>query len=233
MTNRARFLAASAFAAALLTLPACADRRGGPIAYNVTNFGTPDAPVVATVEAGYRIAPRDTVSIKVFRMPDLSGDFEVDAAGQISVPLIGRVLAANLTTVQLDQALTEQLGDRYLENPDVSVAVKPSTTRTVTIDGAVNSAGAFPVTGPLTLMQAIALGQGAKEDANLRRVAVFRQIEGKRQAAAFDLTSIRRGEAADPAIFAGDIIIVDGSSIKAAQKQIINGLTLWSIFRPF
>ena len=53
-----------------------------------------------------------------------------------------------------------------------------------------------------------------------RRVAVFRTIGGQRQAAAFDLTAIRRGQAPDPQIYPGDIIVVDGSSIKAVQKQI-------------
>jgi len=87
--------------------------------------------------------------------------------------------------------------------------------------------------GPISLMQAVALAGGASEDANTRRVAVFRQIGGRRQAAAFDLTSIRRGEMEDPRIYAGDIVIVDGSSVKAATKQFMNSMPLLSIFRPF
>ena len=70
-------------------------------------------------------------------------------------------------------------------------------------------------------------------DANLRRVAIFRQIGGKRQAAAFDLASIRRGEMEDPPVYAGDIVIVDGSSIKALQKTLMNALPLANIFKPF
>ena len=46
---------------------------------------------------------------------------------------------------QLDDVLTKQLGDKYLERPDVSVGMKASTRRSVTIDGAVKSAGSFPV----------------------------------------------------------------------------------------
>jgi polysaccharide export outer membrane protein len=211
----------------------CADKRGGPIPYNVSDFGVPDAPTVATVETDYRIAPLDTVAIKVFKMPDLSGDYEVDLTGQISMPLIGNVPAVELTTAQLDQRLTEKLGERYLENPDVSVGLKSSTRRSITVDGAVKSAGSFPINGPMTLMQAVASAGGVTEDANAHRVAVFRTIEGKRQAAAFDLVSIRRGEAQDPKLYAGDIVIIDGSKIKAAQKQILGNLPILSIFRPF
>ncbi len=69
----------------------------------------------------------DTVSVKVFKAPDLSGDYEVDLTGQISMPLIGEVEAANLTTAQLDERLTQKLGEKYLEHPDVSVGVKASS----------------------------------------------------------------------------------------------------------
>jgi polysaccharide export outer membrane protein len=58
-------------------------------------------------------------------------------------------------------------------------------------------------------------------------------ISGQRQAAAFDLTGIRRGEAQDPQIYPGDIVVVDGSKIKEAQRQIFQSVPLLSIFRPF
>ncbi len=221
-----------AVAAAAVTLAGCTDKRGGPIPY-VQSFGAPDAPSVVPLETGYKIAPMDTLNVKVFRMPDLTGDYEVDLTGQISLPLIGSVRAADLTTAQLDESLTHRLGEKYLENPDVSVGIKSSTRRSVTVDGAVNHAGSFAINGPTTLMQAVASAGGTGPDANPRRVAIFRQISGKRQAAAFDLTSIRRGEAEDPQVYAGDIVVIDGSSVKALQKQLLNSLPILSIFTPF
>lgn len=210
----------------------CAGSRGGPIPYDVANFGAPDTPTIAPLDAGYKIAPMDTLSVKVFKMPDLTGEYEVDLTGQISMPLIGNLAAADLTTAQLDQALTAKLGEKYLENPDVSVGIKSSTRRTITVDGAVNRSGSYPINGPLTLMQAVALAGGTNPEANPRRVAVFRTIGGKRQAAAFDLASIRRGEATDPPVFAGDIVVIDGSRIKELQKQILNTIPILSIFTP-
>ena len=213
-------------------LAGCGDKRGGPIPYS-QSFGVPDSPSIVPLETGYKIAPMDTLNVKVFRMPDLTGDYEVDLTGQISLPLIGSVSAADLTTAQLDESLTRRLGEKYLENPDVSVGIKSSTRRSVTVDGSVNRAGSFPVNGPTTLMQAVAAASGTGPDANPRRVAIFRQISGKRQAAAFDLTSIRRGEAEDPQVYAGDIVVIDGSSTKVFQKQLLNSLPLLSIFKPF
>ncbi len=228
----------SSFCLALLALAAtgiagCADRRGGPIPYNVEGFGAPDAPTVVPLEQNYRIAPLDTLAIRVFKMADLTGDYEVDLTGKISMPLIGEISAIDLTTAELDQRLTSKLGERYLENPDISVGIKSSTRRSVTVDGSVGKTGTFAINGPTTLIQAVAAAGGVSENGNPRRVAIFRQISGQRQAAAFDLTSIRRGEAPDPQVYPGDIIVVDGSATKEAQRQILNSLPILSIFRPF
>jgi polysaccharide export outer membrane protein len=216
---------------ALSLVAGCADSRGGPIPYSQT-LAAPDAPSLKTLESNYKISPMDKLAVKVFKSEELSGDYDVDLAGNISLPLIGEVEAANMTTAQLDEKLTEKLGQKYLEHPDVSVAIKQSAGRLVTIDGAVKNSGSFPIPGNLSLMQAIALAQGPNDDANPHRVAIFRTIGGKRQAAAFDLVSIRRGEAQDPPVYPGDIVVVDGSSVKALQKKLLQSIPLLAIFGP-
>jgi len=221
-----------ALVAGLLLVSGCADKPGGPIPYNVA-LAPPDQPRLLTLEQNYRIAPLDTLTVNIFRQKDLSGEYEVDLTGKINMPLIGAVDAAELTAAELDQRLTRAYSARYLVNPDVAVGVKSSTRRSVTVDGAVKQSGSFPVNSTLSLLQAVALTGGPSEDANLRRVAVFRTVGGQRQAAAFDLQAIRRGQAEDPAVFPGDIVVVDGSRIKAAQKQILGNLPILSIFRPF
>lgn len=226
-----RRLCSAAALAAILLLAACADSRGGPIPYSQA-LAPPDAPSVAQLESSYRILPMDKLAIRVFKQEDLTGDYDVDLAGHISLPLIGEVEAANMTTAQLDQELTDKLGAKYLEHPDVSVSIKQSAGRLVTIDGAVKDSGSFPVLGNLTLMQAVALAKGTSEDANPHRVAIFRTIGGKRQAAAFDLTSIRRGQAQDPQVYPGDIVVVDGSSVKAMEKRLLQSIPLLAIFGP-
>jgi len=217
--------------AGAIGVSACADTRGGSIPYDKP-LAAPDEVKFQTLETNYKIAPMDKLGIKVFKMDDLSGDYDVDLAGNISLPLIGQIQAANLTTAQLDDVLTQRLGAKYLEHPDISVAIKSSTAHVVTVDGAVREGGSFPVPGPISLIQAVAMAKGTTEDANARRVAVFRTIGGQRQAAAFDLTSIRRGEAADPQIYPGDIIVVDGSSVKAKEKQILQSIPLLALFGP-
>ncbi|HEX8580069.1 MAG TPA: polysaccharide biosynthesis/export family protein [Allosphingosinicella sp.] len=219
-------------AGAALIAAGCTDKRGGSIPYE-TQLAMPDAPSLTALDTSYRIAPLDTLKVTVFQVPDLSGQFDVDLTGNIAMPLVGNIRAVDLTTDELDARITQALGQRYLQNPDVSVGITKSTTRQVTVDGSVRSPGMFPVNGTQTLMQVVARAGGTDENSNPRRVAVFRQIQGQRMAAAFDLTDIRRGKAEDPRIYSGDIVVVDGSKVKETQRQILTNLPILSIFRPF
>lgn len=222
---------AAAAALVLGLASGCTDTRGGTIPYNVS-LGTPDAAVPTTLPADYKIAPMDTVTVKIYRMDDLTGDYLVDLMGNISMPLIGEVTAAGETPQQLAANLARKYGAKYLRNPDVSVEIKSSAGRIVTVDGAVNKSGAYPVIGPMTLIQAVALAGGTSDDANAHRVAIFRTIDGKREAAAFDLESIRHGQMQDPPIYPGDIVVVDGSKIKETLKELFQGSPLIALFRP-
>ena len=229
---RPRLVAALFALLAALLLSGCASSRGGPIDYNVENFGRPDTPTVLTLEEDYKIGPLDTLKINVFQVEDLSGEFEVDLTGHVAIPLLGNVKAVDLTTAQLDEKLTRELGAKYLQSPDVSVGIKSSTRRNVTVDGSVRQPGMYPVNGPLTLIQAIAMARGTDDTANPRRVAIFRQVDGQRMAAAFDLVSIRRGQMEDPTVYSGDIIVVDGSKTKALQREIMSAVPILGLFNP-
>ena len=215
--------------APLLLLAACASGRGGTIPYEVGEFGAPDAPQVVAVDATYRVAPLDVLSVKVFGVPDLSEDYTVDQSGAVTMPLVGRVPAVGLTTAELARDIASGLSKKYLRDPDVTVALKESVNRVVTVDGSVGRPGIYPITGnSLNLLQAVAAAQGTDELANPHRVAIFRTIDGKQVASAFDLVSIRRGEAENPLVYPGDTIVVDGSGVKKTQRDLLQSLPLAS-----
>jgi polysaccharide export outer membrane protein len=213
-----------------MLLAACGGTRGGKIAYNPSDFGAPDAPKVAAVDDTYKLAPLDTVTIGVFQVPDLSRDYLIDQSGRLTMPLVGRVDAVGVSTNELGATIARRLNEKYLRNPSVTVSLKDSASRVVTVDGSVRQPGIYPATGPLSLVQVVALARGTDDLANPRRVAIFRTIGGKRMAAAFDLTSIRRGEDKDPAVYPGDTVVVDGSGIKKAQRDLMQNLPLTSLF---
>lgn len=226
-----RALALAAAAAALLS--GCASNRGGSIAYDVQDFKAPDVESVAPPLSQQKIGPLDRIRVTVFQVADLSGEFTVDASGKIDYPLVGDVMAQGLTPPELSKQISDRLSQRYLRNPSVQVAFLEQQQQTITLDGSVQQPGVVPIRGETTLLRAVALGRGTSEDANPRRVVVFRTIGGKRMAAAFDLTSIRRGEAVDPAIFGNDIIVVDGQRARAVWRDVLSALPILGVFTLF
>lgn len=214
----------------VLLTGACSGSRGGSIPYNVENFGMPDAPKSIVADEGYKLAPLDVVTITVYQVPDLSKDYSVDVSGRLTMSLVGPMNALGLSTNELATQIERKLGERYLRDPNVVVSLKESRTRVVTVDGSVRQPGVFPAAGSLTLLQTVALARGTDDFANPRRVAIFRTVQGKRMAAAFDLVRIRRGEEQDPQIFAGDVVVVDGSNLRKIQREIFQSLPLLPIF---
>src|SRR5688500_7098831 len=149
------------FAAPLLALGGCgAGGRGGSVPYEPANFGVPDVEAVAVPPSQQRLAPLDKVRVTVFQVADLSGEFQVDAAGNIQFPLIGTVPAQGKTPIELKDEITRLLSARYLNQPDVQVAVTEQSEQTITIDGAVRQPGVVPIRGATTLMRAVALARG-------------------------------------------------------------------------
>ncbi len=170
----------------------------------------------------YEIGPLDVLSITVFQEKDLTlSEVPVDASGDILFPLIGRVHVAGRTSAQISLEIASRLGERFLVNPQVSVLVKTAVSQKVTVDGEVKQAGVYPLQGETTLMQAIALAQGAGDTAKLDQVVVFRQVGTQRYAARFNLADIQDGYANDPRIIGGDTVVVGQSHNKVLLRTIL------------
>ena len=221
------------FVASFLLAGCSAGGRGGSVPYEPANFGAPDVEAVAVPPSQQRLGPLDKVRVTVFQVADLSGEFQVDAAGNIQFPLIGTVPAQGKTPIELRDDITRLLAARYLNQPDVQIAVLEQTQQTITVDGSVRQPGVVPIRGATTLMRAVALAQGMTEDANPSRVLVFRTINGERMAAAFDMQSIRRAESEDPPIYGNDIVVVDGSKTRRVWRDVMQALPVIGLFRPF
>lgn len=228
-----RFLLMLAAFTTVAAVSGCASR-GGKVPYDPApgTFGAPDADTQAVSPAQQRIGPLDKIKIDVFQVPDLSGEFRVDAQGKVQYPLIGAVEAQGKLPGELGQMIAQRLGERYLRSPNVQVAIVEQSEQTITVDGSVRTPGVLPIRGTTTLMRAVALAKGASEDANLGRVVVFRTINGQRMAAAFDLRAIRKAESEDPLIYGNDIIVVDGSQIRSIWREVMSTVPLLDFFAP-
>jgi polysaccharide export outer membrane protein len=218
---------------AALVISGCASRSSN-VPYEPAGFDRPDVESLQPTPGLQRIAPLDKLTINVFQVDSLSGEFQVDSSGVISFPLIGTLEAQGKTAPELGQAIATGLGKKYLQAPNVQVSIKESTAQTITVDGSVRQPGVFPVKGATSLMRAVALARGTSEDANASRVVVFRTVKGQRMAAAFDLAAIRRAEAEDPLIYGNDVVIVDGSRARSILRDVLGtALPIFAVFRPF
>ena len=169
----------------------------------------------------YVIGPLDRLGITVFGERDLSTDQgQVDAVGNISLPLAGRLVAAGKTANTLATDIRQRL-TKYLVNPQVSILVLSSVSQRVIVEGDVIEPGVYPLPGPTTLLEAIALARGPSNVSNEHRVAIFRTINGQRMGAMFDVAQIQTGEMPDPQLHTGDTIIVGHSPRRAAFHDFL------------
>ena len=180
----------------------------------------------------YRIGAQDLLSITVFGVQDLTKDVRVNSNGQISLPLIGGVMAGGRTIPELESDLAGKYAAGYLQKPQVSVFVKEYTSQRVTFEGAITKPGIYPITGKTSLLQAIALAGGVDEKlADLGGIVLMRTIDGKRMAAAYDLRQIRKGAMEDPQVYGDDIIVVEQSASKTALRRFLDSVPVLGIFR--
>ncbi len=107
---------------------------------------------------GYTLAPGDRITVTVFGQADLSGDFLIDGAGEIQMPLLGAVHVGQSTIEECRQRLTERLAAGFIKNPNVSVRVHEF--RPIFVLGDVRTPGSYPFRFGLSGMSAIALAGG-------------------------------------------------------------------------
>ena len=156
-------------------------------------------PAVADLSA-YRLGIGDRVRVSVFGEPDLSLDGDVDATGNLSYPLLGRVPALRKTADELAKDIATGLANGYLRSPDVRVAV--IQYRPIYLTGQVNRPGAYAYTVGLTVEKAVALAGG------LTRIASERGIYRLHEDAP---TAERRRVKMDDPVLPGDTLVVEES----------------------
>ena len=192
---------------------------------------------VASMAADYRIGPSDLLEIEVLDVENMKRTVRVNAAGTVSLPLIGPVVVAGLTAQQAESNIAERYAEKYLQNPQVSIFIKEFTTERITLDGAVIRPGIYPLTGPITLLRALALAGGFGPIADANEVRLFRiNQKGERQVAVFDVDLIRAGKSDDPDIKGGDLIVVQRDANRKILKDsifrdVLDSLNPFSVFR--
>lgn len=167
------------------------------------------------------IGPLDTITVDVFGIPELTRDVQVDASGRIAMPLVGTIDAGGKTAQELSASITDALRRAHVRDPDVTVNIRESVSQVVTVDGQVTAPGLYPVTNQMTLMRAIASAKGLTEFGKQDDVVILRTVGGQRIAGLYSLEAIRRGNYADPAIYANDVVVVGDSPARRLFKDVV------------
>ena len=141
---------------------------------------SPGAPATVIPSKGYVLAPGDKLRISVFNETEMSREYEVDSAGQVTLALIGAVQASGKTPSELQEGLREALGKGYLRNPKVSVEV--SSYRPFYVIGEVTKAGEYPFKNGLNVISAVAVAGGYSYRANTGTIYIRRAEEPSEKA---------------------------------------------------
>jgi len=132
-----------------------------------------------------RLQAGEKIRVNVYGEASLSGDYQIDPSGFVSLPLAGTVKAAGLTQPELEQELTQKFRTQYLRNPKVTVSVLEF--RPFYILGEIEKPGAYPYTSGLNVLSAIAIAGGTTYRASKSTVLI--QHPGEAGLREYPLTS--------------------------------------------
>ena len=154
------------------------------------------------------LAEGDVVKIIFPSAPNLDTTSKIRLDGKISLPDIGEVQAAGITTSELEQALKTRYSGQ-LTSSEISVTIEFSSFY-IYMTGAVMHPGKIQSDRPLTALEAIMEAGGADYSrANLKGVIISRKIKGRMEHFKVDLNSVLKGKGSDTFdMRSGDIVFV-------------------------
>jgi polysaccharide biosynthesis/export protein len=163
----------------LTTVPALAQNKQTASNANParTKAVEPTARSVSVDNKSYVIGENDLLDVDVWKQTEVSKQVPVRPDGKISLPLIGQIQASGLTPLQLQDNITAKLKE-YISNPEVTVIVVSPRSHQFNIVGQVARPGQYPLTGSMTVLDAIAAAGGFRDFAKQTKIYVLRPMAG-------------------------------------------------------
>ncbi len=146
------------------------------------------------IASTYIVGEADVLRINVWKQPELSQpSVVVRPDGMVSVPLVGEVRVSGMTPVQIEAALVSDL-KQYVNEPRVTVTVAEIGSKLVYVTGEIQHPGAYPLVGPVDVLQIIAKAGGVTPYAHRRSVFVLRQVNGRKEKLPVNYSQIFHGK---------------------------------------
>ena len=162
------------------------------------------------VPADYRLTPGDKLRVEVYKDTQLSQSLQVRPDGKVTLPLIGDIVASDLTPIQLRDRIASSLKE-YVTNPVVTVIVVEASPVMVFVMGEVNTPGSIPMRGQMTVLQALAMAGGFREFANTKDIRILRRSSANSKAVEtirFNYNDAVKGNLAPLFLNPGDMVVV-------------------------
>src|SRR5271165_3457553 len=158
-------------------------------------------------DESYIVGVADSLLISVWKEPDFSGPVVVRPDGIITVPVVGDVQVVGMTTIQVQDILTEKL-KAVVTEPQVTVIVRDIKSRKVYLVGKVGRPGAIPLTGHETVLQILADAGGPSQFAKPQKMYVLRTVGDHQKRIPFNYKKVLAGSEPDLELEIGDTIVV-------------------------
>lgn len=191
-------------------LPASAPAPDEAKAAPLPASNTPASRVPAIHPANYIIGIGDVLEINVWKESELSKTVPIRPDGMITLPLVGEIKAAGLTPDQLKEQLTTAL-QKVVTDPQVTVMVVSVSSLSFNIMGNVNRPGYYPLSRPMTILDAIAISGGFRDFAKEKKIYVLRTgPNGVQQKIKFNYKDVIKGKnmAQNIMLQAHDVLVV-------------------------
>jgi polysaccharide export outer membrane protein len=156
----------------------------------------------------YRIGPGDVLRVSVWEEPQLTTNaIVVRPDGKISIPLVSDLMVAGLTPQSAEKLLTEELV-KFVKHPRVTIIVEEIHSRIVYVTGEVQHPGAYPMIGPMNVVQLISRAGGTTEFAKKKEVYVLHQDSGPRTKVNYQLVLEGKHLEENIGLEPGDTVVV-------------------------
>jgi polysaccharide biosynthesis/export protein len=155
----------------------------------------------------FKLGPGDKLRIEVFRDEQMSQSLQIRPDGKITLPQVGEVVAAGLTAQELDDALTAAM-KKFIVDPVVTVIVQEATSAKFTVVGQVRNSGTFTMTGPVEVLEALALAGDLTDFAKRGDIHIQRTVDNRFLRIPVDYRRLMRGESAPVFLQPGDRLVV-------------------------
>ena len=130
----------------------------------------------------YRIGVDDTITVNVWRNPELTVTVPVRPDGKISMPLIGDVTAAGSTPEEVSADISKRL-QSYVRDPNVTIMVTGLQSHEylarIRITGAINTPSSLNYRQGMTVLDAILAAGSVNDFSAPNNTKLYRKIDGK------------------------------------------------------